>query len=135
MHAIQHAESDSLPEQSEVGILDQIGRLYGRKAQRINVDPRLNEYEQRLANADEQIIDLVLVYVLQTLVLPVIFLWLRLKVIRLIFNARMFFGHSKSEHDLPYLLAPYDARQLKSNQNTLQDSRYAINTFSSCYSG
>lgn len=97
--ALQDSEADPLPEQTEGGILDQIGRLYDRTAQRINVDARLAEYEQRLANASEQIIDLIVVFVLQTLIFPLLLLWLGLKVIRLIFNGRMFFrDHNSSEH-------------------------------------
>ncbi|MFK7865094.1 MAG: hypothetical protein AB8B95_12815 [Pseudohongiellaceae bacterium] len=91
VEALQEAESDPLPEAVEGGILDQIGRLYDRTAQRINVDARLEEYEQRLANASEQIIDLIVVFVLQTLVFPLLFLWLGLKVIRLVFSSRMIF--------------------------------------------
>lgn len=89
VQALQDAESDPLPENVEGGILDQIGRLYDRTAQRINVDARLEEYEQRLANASEQIIDLIVVFVLQTLIFPLLFLWLGLKIIRLVFTARI----------------------------------------------
>lgn len=88
VRALQEAESDPLPEQTEGGILDQIGRLYDRTAQRINVDARLAEYEQRLANASEQIIDLIVVFVLQTLIFPLLFLWLGLKIIKLVFNRK-----------------------------------------------
>jgi len=94
--ALQDAEADPLPEQTEGGILDQIGRLYDRTAQRINVDARLAEYEQRLSNASEQIIDLIVVFVLQTLIFPALLLWLGLKVITLVFHGRMFFQRHKS---------------------------------------
>ena len=97
--ALQDAEADPLPEQTEGGILDQIGRLYDRTAQRINVDARLAEYEQRLSNASEQIIDLIVVFVLQTLIFPVLLLWLGLKVITLVFHGRMFFHRHKSVKD------------------------------------
>lgn len=91
--ALQDSEASPLPEQTEGGILDQIGRLYDRTAQRINVDARLAEYELRLANASEQIIDLIVVFVLQTLIFPMLLLWLALKVISQIINGRMFFHH------------------------------------------
>ena len=93
---LQNAEADPLPKQTEGGILDQIGRLYDRTAQRINVDARLAEYEQRLSNASEQIIDLIVVFVLQTLIFPALLLWLGLKVITLVFHGRMFFQRHKS---------------------------------------
>lgn len=97
VEALQDAESNPLPEATEGGILDQIGRLYDRTAQRINVDARLQEYEQRLASASEQIIDLIVVFVLQTLIFPILFLWLGLKVIRLVFSSKMIFhSHSHS---------------------------------------
>jgi hypothetical protein len=97
--ALQDAETDPLAEQMEAGILEQIGRLYDRTAQRINVDARLAEYEQRLSNASEQIIDLIVVFVLQTLIFPMLLLWLGLKVIKLVFNGGIFFHRPKSvEH-------------------------------------
>lgn len=89
VQALQDAESNPLPETGDGGILDQIGRLYDRTAQRINVDAGLEEYEQRLANASEQIIDLIVVFVLQTLIFPLLFMWLGLKIIRLVFTARI----------------------------------------------
>lgn len=90
VEALQNAESN----QEEGGILG----LVSRASQRLNFNARLEEYEQRLASASEQIIDLIVVFVLQTLLFPLLFLWLGLKVIRMVFGTRMIFYHQHAAH-------------------------------------
>jgi hypothetical protein len=84
---MQESENIEIPTDGSDGILSQIGRIYDRTAQSINVSARLAEYEARLSNASEHIIDLIVVFLLQTLVFPMLFLWLGLRIIRLVINS------------------------------------------------
>lgn len=87
VQAIQDSENIDAPADGDDSILSQIGRIYDRTAQSINVNARLAEYEARLGNASEHIIDLIVVFLLQTLVFPVLFLWLGLRLIRLLITS------------------------------------------------
>ncbi len=85
VRAMQESEN---PADGDTGFFDQIGRLYDRTTQSMNVNARLAEYEERLGNASEHIIDLIVVFLLQTLVFPVLFLWLGLRLIRLLVSSQ-----------------------------------------------
>lgn len=87
VQAMQDSENVEVPTDGDDSILSQIGRIYDRTAQSINVNARLAEYEARLGNASEHIIDLIVVFLLQTLVFPVLFLWLGLRLIRLLITS------------------------------------------------
>ena len=84
---MQESENAETPADGDDSILSQIGRIYDRTAQSINVNARLAEYEARLSNASEHIIDLIVVFLLQTLVFPVLFLWLGLRLVRLVIHS------------------------------------------------
>ncbi|MFM1897254.1 MAG: hypothetical protein RLZZ385_2328 [Pseudomonadota bacterium] len=79
VQALQEAESAALAGEPDAGMLEAIARWYDRTTQRINVSARLQEYEAKLSNASERIVDLIVVFVLQTLVFPLLFLWLMVK--------------------------------------------------------
>ena len=84
---MQESENVEIPTDGDDSIFSQIGRIYDRTTQSINVNARLAEYEAQLSNASEYIIDLIVVFLLQTLVFPVLFLWLGLRIIRLLINS------------------------------------------------
>ncbi len=86
---MQESENVEIPTDGDTSIFSQIGRIYDRTTQSINVNARLAEYEARLSNASEYIIDLIVVFMLQTLVFPLLFLWLGLRIIRLLMNSNL----------------------------------------------
>ena len=67
---------------SDDNLLQRLGRWYDRAAQGLNVDGRIQLYKDRLARASEHIIQLIVVFMLQTVVFPLLFLWLGLRVLR-----------------------------------------------------
>lgn len=79
VQALQAAENTEIPTETDDGIFDAIGRLYDRTTQSLNVSARFSEYETKLENTSEQIINLIVVFILQTLVFPLLFLWLAVK--------------------------------------------------------
>ena len=95
VRALQDSETNELPDESGDGILEQISRIYDRTAQNINVNARLEEYENRLANTSERIIELIVVFILQTLIFPLLFLWLGLKIAKILVTTKLlsFYGH------------------------------------------
>lgn len=79
VQALQAAENTEIPTDGDDGIFDAIGRLYDRTTQSLNVSARFSEYETKLENTSEQIINLIVVFILQTLVFPLLFLYLAIK--------------------------------------------------------
>lgn len=77
------SEADELPPaDANVGLLDRLGQWYDRAASKLDVQGRIALYKDRLARASEHIIDLIVVFMLQTVVLPLLFLWLGLALLR-----------------------------------------------------
>lgn len=76
-------EADTLPPATATpGLLDRLGQWYDRAASKLDVQARIALYKDRLARASEHIIDMIVVFMLQTVVLPLLFLWLGLALLR-----------------------------------------------------
>lgn len=71
---------------SQGNIIDRLGRWYDRTAQSLDVEARIETYKDRLARASEHIIQLIVVFMLQTVVFPLLFLWLGLRLLRALVN-------------------------------------------------
>lgn len=77
------SEAEALPPASaDPGLLDRLGQWYDRAASKLDPQARIALYKDRLARASEHIIDLIVVFMLQTVVLPLLFLWLGLALLR-----------------------------------------------------
>jgi hypothetical protein len=77
------SEADEVPPvRADPGLLDRLGQWYDRAASKLDVQARIALYKDRLARASEHIIDMIVVFMLQTVVLPLLFLWLGLALLR-----------------------------------------------------
>lgn len=74
----QAEESDSL--------IDNAKRLYRSAADRVNIQARMDALKQAAENISEHSINLIVIFVTQTILLPLLFLWLFLQLIRWIVN-------------------------------------------------
>ena len=79
---LQDAELGSVDAESDEGLLATISRWYNSTSQTINFSARFEEYERRLGNSAENIINLIVVFVLQTIIFPLALFWLSIKLIR-----------------------------------------------------
>jgi len=87
--SLRDAENMVPAAKADEGLLDTISRWYAQTTQRINVEARFKEYEARLTKASEHIIDLIVVFMLQTIIFPLLFLWLGLKTARGLINGTL----------------------------------------------
>ncbi len=71
----------------EVGFLDQAVKLYNSALEQVDFDRRLERYKQAAEEVSENTINLIVVFVLQTIILPLLFLWLIVGLFRRLFNA------------------------------------------------
>ena len=85
VEALQQAENSEVALE-EPNLLNRFGQFVNRTSQSLNVNERMAEYESRLADASESIINLIVVFVLQTIVFPLLFLWIALRAVRFVFQ-------------------------------------------------
>ena len=62
--------------------LDSAKRAYATAADAMNVERRLESFRQAAAEVSEHVIDLIVVFVLQTILFPLLFLWLMIHAIK-----------------------------------------------------
>jgi len=67
-------------------LFDSAKRLYQSAADRINIEARMNALKQAAENISEHTINLIVIFVTQTILLPLLFLWLFLQIIKWIVN-------------------------------------------------
>ena len=67
-------------------LLDNARRLYRSAADRINIEARMDALKQAAENISEHTINLIVIFVTQTILLPLLFLWLFLQIIKWIIN-------------------------------------------------
>ncbi len=75
-----------------VSVLDRFGRWIDRTSQQLDVEARLELYQSKLGQATEQVVDLIVVFVLTTVVFPLIFLFLGLRLLRIVGQVRWWKG-------------------------------------------
>ena len=61
------------PDQS---LLDKFGSFLDESLDRINVTEKLERFRERMSNASEHIINLIVIFTLQTIIIPILFLYL-----------------------------------------------------------
>lgn len=83
---LQSRDSSSISDNSDSGILGSISRFYERTTNSMNLAARYREYDEKIAGASKHIINLIAVFIFQTVVFPLIFLWLAMKLFRLLIN-------------------------------------------------
>lgn len=88
VRALQSEEDADISVEAEGGFLGSIGRWYDRTTQVISLSARFLAYASRLEGASEYIVNLIVVFILQTLVFPLLFFWLAIRFGGLIINGK-----------------------------------------------
>ena len=89
---IEEINQDAQPSPAgDQSIIDRVGNFFDSSLQALRVDERLSALQAQASNASEHIINLIAIFVLQTIVLPLLFLWLFAKFLKaLVFRSRYF---------------------------------------------
>ncbi len=72
-------EADVPPDQS---IMDRIGSMIDDSLESMNVTHRLERLKATASNASEHMINLIVIFVLQTIILPLVFIWLLIEALK-----------------------------------------------------
>lgn len=75
IHEINQGAEQDLPVLDDPSLLDRVRRAYQSAAAAVDVGSYLRKYEQAAADVSEQVINLIVVFLVQTVLLPLLFLW------------------------------------------------------------
>jgi hypothetical protein len=65
-------------------VLERLGSILDDSLGSMNVSERLDRLRDRVSNASEHIIDLIVIFVLQTIILPLVFVWLFVELLKML---------------------------------------------------
>ncbi len=82
VEALHAREKDNVVIDENAGVLERLNHWYDQTSQRFDVDARIDQYKEQFARASENIIHLIVVFMLQTVVFPLLFLWMGLRLLR-----------------------------------------------------
>jgi uncharacterized membrane protein len=68
-------EQAAPPTAEDPSFVDQLGTLLGDSLRSLNARQRLEDLRNQVSDAAEHVIDLIVIFVFQTIILPVVFLW------------------------------------------------------------
>ena len=66
----------------EQSFMDRLGEMIDESLQSMRVGERMKELKESASNAAEHIVDLIAIFVLQTILLPLLFLWLSMAILK-----------------------------------------------------
>ena len=75
-----------IPDEGEVGILESIGRTFSSTRESLDFEERLDKIMDRASEVIEHLLQLSVVFIFQTGILPIAFLWGFLQVLKLLFR-------------------------------------------------
>ena len=87
MEQLNNEEADQISENVEAGMLDSISRVWSNTVDTMDLSGKLDRLQARAADVIEHLVQLSVVFIFQTGLLPVAFLWLFLQVIKRLFRS------------------------------------------------
>ncbi|KPK38231.1 MAG: hypothetical protein AMJ69_08960 [Gammaproteobacteria bacterium SG8_47] len=88
--AINEEQTRAASEAEQTSLLDQAKQWYQSASRQFDVSGRIEQYEAAVAQTSEHVIDLIVVFVLQTVLFPLLFLWLAIKLVKRLLTALLF---------------------------------------------
>lgn len=76
------SEQQALPVAADQSLLERLGSAIDQSLDSINVKERLASFRDRVSNASEHIINLIVIFIMQTILLPLFFVWLLVEAMK-----------------------------------------------------
>ncbi len=73
---------NNVPANPDPSMMDRLSAAIGESLDSMNVEGRLNKLKESATNASEHIINLIVLFVVQTILLPLLFIWLLIEAIK-----------------------------------------------------
>lgn len=79
-------ENVAMPESDaeDQSVIERLGSMLDSSLDALNIGDRLNRLRDRVSNVSEHIINLIVIFLLQTIILPLVFLWLFVELLKLL---------------------------------------------------
>ncbi len=68
-------------ESQDLGLIERAKKVFNDASDAVNIDHQMTELKEIAADISESVLNMIVVFVLQTLIFPLLFLWLSIKVI------------------------------------------------------
>lgn len=65
-------------------VIERLGSMLDSSLESMNISDRLTRLRDRVSNASEHIINLIVIFVLQTIILPLVFLWMFIELLKML---------------------------------------------------
>ncbi|MCZ6497122.1 MAG: hypothetical protein O6765_00170 [Gammaproteobacteria bacterium] len=65
-------------------VIERLGSMLDSSLESLNISDRLTRLRDRVSNASEHIINLIVIFVLQTIILPLVFLWMFIELLKML---------------------------------------------------
>lgn len=86
INEVNRGAEQELPTEGDVSLVERAKRFYQSAVNAVDMTSYLRMYEQAAADVSEQMINLIVVFLMQTVVLPLLFLWALLRGIRWVWH-------------------------------------------------
>jgi len=83
---LEQINAEQQIQSKDLSFLDKIEQQYQSASSALDVDKRLEELKKTVAEVSESALDMIVVFVMQTLIFPLLFLWLTVKLIKSVFK-------------------------------------------------
>jgi hypothetical protein len=91
-------ESQALLQDKELGFMDSVKSNYNSITRSLNVSQQIDSLNSTIDEATRKIIDLITIFVFQTILLPLLFLWLFIVSLKIIFRLKVDNLYKLREH-------------------------------------
>jgi hypothetical protein len=83
---LNRASQPSGSSTEEPGLIDRASRWLDSASESLEIEARMERYKETATKASEHAINLIVVFVIQTIILPLVFLWLMVRFIRKVWD-------------------------------------------------
>ncbi len=83
-------QSEADADAEDQSVIDRLGSMLNSSLDAMNISDRLERLRDRVSNVSEHIINLIVIFLLQTIILPLVFLWLFIELLKLLASRATF---------------------------------------------
>lgn len=80
--SLSNEQKNEIPADNNDGVLDKAKKWFSSASKTIDIEVRLEEYKEAATEATRHTINLIVVFVIQTVVFPLLFLWIVYRFLR-----------------------------------------------------
>ena len=88
--ATPQSEANADADAEDQSVIERLGSMLNSSLDAINISDRLERLRDRVSNVSEHIINLIVIFLLQTIILPLVFLWLFIELLKLLASRATF---------------------------------------------